>query len=189
MTWDWWEKIVYLTILYTEEGCFRLESRGGGLGILRSQRHAQVVDSSSFTPWLPSSYSTFVNQNGPSVSRALATAPANEHSASRSRLLRFLCNGFLLADYRITRRSLWAKFTFVTFMTSLTFRTCSTISGSPCLPGIPFLPGIPCRPSVPSLPTRLFLAFQPSHHDPVFHFYPAYHSFLVTLGHRMLPGQ
>ena len=70
----------------------------------------------------------FVNQNGPSVSRALATAPANEHSASRSRLLRFLCNGFLLADYRITRRSLWAKFTFVTFMTSLTFRTCSTIS-------------------------------------------------------------
>ena len=59
MTWDWWEKIVYLTILYTEEGCFRLESRGGGLGILRTQRHAQVVDSSSFTPWLPSSHSTY----------------------------------------------------------------------------------------------------------------------------------
>lgn len=62
MTWDWWEKIVYLTILYTEEGCFRLESRGGGLGILRTQRHAQVVDSSSFTPWLPSSYSTWLNK-------------------------------------------------------------------------------------------------------------------------------
>ena len=36
---------------------------------------------------------------------------------------------------------------------------------------------------------RLFLAFQPSHYDPVCHFYPACHSFLVTLGHRMLPGQ